>query len=239
METLTDVRERCSNVSDVGRQLRQSWDDRIKFPPTEILECYSRGCLAVLVDLSCEFGGERSTASIHVSRDLSGNMARKVFNFPRCSDYGQFAMFVGNVHAMDDTSRIIRRINSVVRLKVSDELECLGTPHTLYLSVVSGEFVFKGWPRLKDGKFDISRIGGLPTNVVGQLPNNMIQAGPEMVDCFPTEHAESQRDRQCLEILNSLQELLVAELWQDRVVAFLKEPGNLRLEIQDVLIGPF
>jgi len=239
MGTLLQIGECRDNISDVVRELCQASDDRLCFPPTEILERYMGNRLAVLIDLSCEVGGKRTTFAIQMTHDLHSNMAGEIYNLAGGVENNQFAMFIGNIHAVNDKKQIVRRINSAVRLQFFDELECGGLPHSLYLSVISGEFIFKRWRRFKYGKFEIPMVGRLADSVVGQLPDNMIQARSEMMDHFACEDTKAQRDRQRFVILNSLQKLLVAELRQDGIFAVLKEPGDFRLEINDVLVGPF
>lgn len=231
--------ELSNYASDVARELRQSWDDRLDYPPTKITERYLRGDLAVLIELSFEVRGERFNCSTHVTNKLPRQIGVKALNQARSADDDQLAMLVGNVHVVDDQQRIEDGINSAVRLKFSDEFDSIGVPHSLYLSFVSGKFVFRSWPRLKNGKFDVAEVGRRAVGLIGKLPDNMIQTGSKMVNDFSSENAESHRDSQRSVITQSLKDFLVIELRYDGVCAFLKEPVNLQLEIDDILVGPF
>jgi hypothetical protein len=198
-----------------------------------------RGDLAVLVDFSFELGGQRATYTAQATANLHDEVGRQVFDQTCSIEENQLPMFVGNVHALDDCEGVKRRIDSLVRLELLDEIECTSVHHTLYLSVVSGQFVFRRWPLFKDGKFYKSGLLGKSTGFVGTFPNDVIQAGPEMVNDFSCKDAKAKRDGQRLVILDSLRESLILELWENRVLAFTKEPRDLRIEILDVLVGPF
>jgi hypothetical protein len=219
--------------------LYESWDNRLDYPPTKIPERYLRGELAVIIELSVLFSGQRLAYSAHATVNLNSKISRESFEQTTSAEENEFAMLVGNVHVVDDQERAESRTDTLIRLKLLDEVKRVGIQNSLYLSVISGEFVFRGWPRLKDREFDVSRVRGSAIGIVRQFPNDVIQAGPEVVDNFSSKNAESQRNLQRLMVMDSLRVLLVVELWEDWVFAFLKEPGDLGLKIEDVLLGPF
>lgn len=231
--------ELCNNASDVARELRQSWDDRMDYPPTKIPKRHLRGDLAVLIELSFEFRSERFTCAASVTQKLPSKISVKSLNQARGADDDQFTVLVGNVHIVDDQQRIKNGIDSVIRLKFSDEFQGISASHSLYLSFVSGEFVFRGWPNFKDGEFDVPEVRRGAVGVIREFPDDVIQARSKMMNDFPGKGAESQRDSQRSMIIESLQNVLVVELWNDGALAFLKESGHLRLKIDDVLVGPF
>lgn len=229
--------ESHTNVSDIVRELDEFWDNRLDYPPTKVSERYLRGDLAVLVELSQHIGGHlllRQKVSAHFSNEIqwSGEMADGMRD-------NEFPVLVGNVHLVDDPEGINVGRRAIVGLEFENDLECTSVRHALYLSVISGQFVFKRWRRIKNGKFQEGPVSRVPRGIVGQLPNEVIQARPEMMDNLAGKDAEAERNRQRLVIFESLRMFLVVYLGHDGVVAFLKEPGNLGLKIDDVLIGPY
>jgi hypothetical protein len=70
------------------------------------------------------------------------------------------------------------------------------------------------------------------------MPCDMIKTRAQVVNDFTNENAESRRDRQFLVVLDCLKESLVVVLGKRGVLAFLKKPLNLEIEIDDVLVGP-
>jgi len=231
--------EPCYNAADVARELRQSWDDRLDYPPTKIPERYLRGDLGVLIELSFEFGGERSACSVLATHNLHKQILRQPVHGRETANDDEFPVLVGNVHIVDDPEQIGPGTDSLVRLMFFNEFAGTGILHPLYLSFVSGEFVFKRWPFFKKGKFDEPEVGGVAVGVIGQFPDDVVQAGPEMVNDLPGENAEARRNLQRVMIVESLRKFLVIELWDFGILAFFKEPGNLHLEVLDVLVGPF
>jgi sulfur transfer complex TusBCD TusB component (DsrH family) len=60
-----------------------------------------------------------------------------------------------------------------------------------------------------------------------------------MVENLSCKHTEAWWDNAISMILNCLKELLSVVLWKNGVVAFLKKKGDLLIQIEDVLFGPF
>jgi hypothetical protein len=71
-----------------------------------------------------------------------------------------------NVHFVDQPQRISGRGDSVIRLEFLDELERTDVRHSLYFSVIFGTFVFRRWPRLKNGEFEgCTSFGGYRSEI--------------------------------------------------------------------------
>ena len=219
--------ERPANLCDIVREVRETWDNRITFPPAEIPERYMRGDLSILIELSFEFRGKRSACSVQIFSKLVGERTGEINMWNR-AEQGQLSVFVLDVEVMHDPERIVNRVqstfDSLIWLKFLDELSCSKILNTLYLSVVSRRFVFVQWPHLKNGEFVAPSVFPDPEFLNSEFPDNMIQAGAEMVDNLPYENAEAERNLERLVVLNSLQQLLIAEIWEnvDTAYSFLQ-----------------
>jgi hypothetical protein len=151
----------------------------------------------------------------------------------------EFAVLVYNVHFVDNQEGIVGGNRSMVRLEFLDQLERIRIRHTLYLSFVTGKFVFRRWLHIKNGEFEKPPVFGVSGSIVREFPDDVIETRSKMVEDFSGQNAKTSRNREILEIFDSLAMLIAVYLGHDRVFAFLKEPANLGLKIDDVLIGPF
>lgn len=180
--------ERPANLCDIVREVRETWDNRITFPPAEIPERYMRGDLSILIELSFEFRGKRSACSVQILSKLVGERTGEINMWNR-AEQGQLSVFVLDVEVVHDPERIVDRLQStlgsLVWLKFADELQRVKILNTLYFSVVSGRFVFVQWPRLKNGKFVVSPVFPDTEFLDSEFPHDVIQAGAEMVDNLP------------------------------------------------------
>jgi hypothetical protein len=202
------------------------------FPPAKIQERYLRNDFEVLIKVI-----------LNVRRDAASFLAsikREVARDVDASSTGaqdKLSVLIDNVHLVDDEDRSIERVRSVIRLKSPNEFKngCAGNP--LYLSFVTGKFVFIQRLFLKDGKSDSLRVIST-VRFDGKLPRDMVEAGAQVMDDLSNENAESGWDNQPLMVLDCLKKSLVIVLGKRGILAFLEKPLNLSIKIDDVLAGP-
>jgi hypothetical protein len=107
-----------------------------------------------------------------------------------------------------------------------------------YFSFVSGNAVFIDRLLVENREFNASRM--FPSVLfAGELPCDVVETRPEMMDDFTCNYTEAEWDRTIFMVVNSLKEQLLVVLGQDGVFAFLKKTGDFRLQIADTLVGPF
>jgi hypothetical protein len=73
---------------------------------------------------------------------------------------------------------------------------------------------------------------------IGEVPNNVIQTGPEMVNHFASENTETQWDALIPVIRDGLLPNLVIWMGDNWVLPTLNKDSDLGLQVDDVLIGP-
>jgi hypothetical protein len=78
----------------------------------------------------------------------------------------------------------------------------------------------------------------LPVFDVREVPDDMVEARSQMVNDLTRKHTEPERDRALTVVLDCLGNNLLVVIAEERVVAFLKEPGDFGLKVLDVLVGP-
>src|SRR6266702_1986182 len=91
---------------------------------------------------------------------------------------------------------VIHRRFSRCGLQLLDDRFRSGISDALYLSLVSGMFLFVV-PIENDGKLNLS-WGFNSLDGVGQLPSDVVEAGAEVVDNFTGSDAESKGNRDFL-----------------------------------------
>jgi hypothetical protein len=146
----------------------------------------------------------------------------------------KLSMLIDDVEVVDDIQRVVQGVGGVMRLKFFDESTDIQVCDSVYFSFklfapVMVERLFK------NRKLNMPNI---PYKVfMREMPNNVVKAGSEMMNDFSGEHTESWWNEAILMVLNRLTEQLSIVLWQRGVVAFLKEKGDLSIQIEDVLLG--
>lgn len=217
-------------------KLIQQWDERLRLPLTEIPQGYHRGKLSIVLQIGFGFClGDYSLQVTHhrISEGVGINCDPTAGNAQ-----DKFFVLIRNVHVMEQQQGIGSRIGGIVRLKPLDHVQNSDVADSLYFSFVTGKTVFVPWPRFQDGKFDEPSIFAAPVIGRGELPNDVVKAGTQMVDDLARQDAKSERNSQFLKVLECLKEKLHIFLWDNCITAFLEEPIGLDLQIKDVLAGP-
>jgi hypothetical protein len=233
--------ENVNDPFDFNEEFSKPLDHRIRWPFTELPERYTRGDFRLLLKCSAErevFGLGKFALTVELSLIPKITPAGRETDFCAGIDDNQFSMLIEPIHVVDDEKKIIRNIGpGVVRLHLFDPLSDLSICDCLYFSFVSLNFLFLNRFLLKDRKLD-EILSGDSRCAVGEVPNNMIETGPQMMDHFSRENAESRRDTLISVIRNGLLPNLVIWIGNDWVLATFNEDSNLGLKIDDILIGP-
>jgi len=231
--------------ADVIRELRERWDNRLTTPLSKLPERYVRGDLAILLNCSAHHGAlfERERFSLLMFKDDPPKSLHRRWKGKDHIDAGidnyKFPVLVESIHVMNDENGLTGRITpSSVWLQCANEFPNANIRDTLYLSLVSAKFVFVPWPMLKNAKFDGAGVIN-PRAIVRKKPNNMVENRPELMNNFPSENTEAQRNRLVSMVIDGLLPHLVIWMGDRWVLPVLDESVDLRLEIEDVLVGPF
>lgn len=146
-------------------------------------------------------------------------------------------MLIKSVHIVNDAEGIIQRaVTSLVRLEFVDSVADVRIRNSLYVSVITGRFVFRR-SALKDGELD-SVLVVAPVSETGEMPSDMVQARPKMMNDLAAQNPETDRDKQVMMIIGRCLPLLIIWIGENWVFAATEEADDLTVEIDDVLVGP-
>jgi len=230
--------ETGDNTSDEVLKIKQAWDDRLVFPLSELPKRYVGGKLSILLKLACNIGGNRAEIIGRIT-SCEFQQMRRDGEVKAESNDDQLSVFVDAVHVVNDPDWVVERLRSVIRLQIANELKGRDAADSLYLSVVSGSFVFIAGRIPEYGKLDSGRTVS-PRIGIGQLPRDVIETRPEVVNDLPDKDGEAERHRRILMVVAdrcaSGLKILVTPNW---VFATLEEERNIGLQITDTLVGPF
>ncbi len=153
-------------------------------------------------------------------------------------------MFVFVIKLLKDGKWVIRRIHSLVRLEFFNEIESGNrsiVQNSLYLSVVTGDFVFVAGSKRIDGENRKANPPGVlvPVLSIGEHPRDVFQRGTEMMNDLSSDNAESERNRVFGVELSKFLSRLLLIVTETTFGAFTEKGDDLGIQIDDALFGPF
>lgn len=232
-----DNRKTVNHLDDVVVKLRQSWNDRSDCPPTKISERYLRNVVMIALEFSLKIFGSNFVVRGFISHDVLVERTGDIQLDIRRND-DQLPVFIENVHTVKDQKGAIERVGGFIGLQIPNEGTGVRICDSLYFSFVTRNFLFVDRFILKNGELDLTKVL-LSGGSIRELPNDVIQAGSQMVNDFPREHFESHRDGPISVILHSIKNSIIVYIGHDWVFAGLKKEADFSLKITDVLVGPF
>jgi hypothetical protein len=229
--------EHIDNLHDRVVQFSQGLDHRLDFPPTEILERDLRKELAIGLKFKCDldWGSVGMCALISLDDSLNGLPPSHA---PGRRIQDKLSVFIENIHVVNDREGEVDVVRGVVRLKTFNQPPNAGICDSLYFCFVSGELLLVDRLEVKDRELNFSGMFD-PGIRGGEMPCQMIEGGPQMVDDLFCQYTEAEWNLKLFMILNSLKVQLVLWIGQGGVFAFIEKPGDFSLQITGVLFGPY
>jgi hypothetical protein len=237
MQLWRELTERFHLLEREIVQQQETLYDRLYFPVDEIPERYLRQNLSVALKLRLQHGVTSCRINARIIYIPSHDIHRELESACIEGD-GKFFMFIPNVELLDDQKKAVVRAGGVIGLEFLDQVPHPRVGNSIYLSFVTGKHVIGCGSIFENGKLDKTSI--LAGFIVrgGEQPSDMIEARPEMMNDLSGQYSKAERDRAIPVILDLLKEKLFVILAENGVVAFIKKPINLQLQIEDVLLGP-
>jgi hypothetical protein len=174
----------CDNSENVLKQFIQCRNDRTEWPISKIGERYHGGRLSVLLDLRGELGEQIVQCHAMLSQ-VRGDNVKGQFDTTFREAKDERAVFIDDVHLVQDQERLVgNTVGGFVRLEVFDPLAEHGIGDSLYHSLVTGNFLFRGWSGPAHG--ELNKGGGLPSIfLTRKLPHQIVQGGAKVVNDLP------------------------------------------------------
>lgn len=237
--SLEKTLELPNNDLGIADKLSKAWNNRLEFPPRELPKRYMGGYLAIHLHGSLVLN-ERSWAFCLVVLHEGPHSLRPELSSQNAIEQCEFPMLIESVHLVDDKKRTVLRVGAkgTVWLKSLDECLGIGVRDSLYLSLISGKFIFTNRLNIKNRELD--SVGMVkPIGAARQLPHQMIQARPEMVHNLSCQNAKPEWDRSVKMVISDYLKHLVILIWDDGILAVVEKGIDLPIEITDTLVGPF
>ena len=233
--SVSDTCEFFARGDSVVKQCNQSLTDGLNPHPAKIPERYVglRGALTLKV--ICDLGGVKFGMcplitfkdAFHLDREYDGSSGGK--------DNKLFVL-IDDVEIVDDPQGTVQRVGGIIRLHMFDQEPGIRFCDSLYFSFKSLTASFIDRPFLENRKLNLPPVVYWADR---EMPSNVVKTRPELMDPLTRENAKAWWDDKILMVLNSLKQSLAVVVWENGVVAFLKEPLDFDIEIADVLFGPF
>jgi len=152
----------------------------------------------------------------------------------KCRTHGnQKTMLIDTIKLVETPERVVP---STVWFGSVDSIYCV-LPYSLYYSIAKG-WVTRGVPG--NGVTDTSRIGwGTTDSENDELVSQVVQGTPEILEGIARDCGDDDRNRlEIGDVINQLSRLRIA-LGGDLIWPGIMEDSDCRLNITDVLLGPF
>jgi hypothetical protein len=253
--------------SDTIGELRERWDDRFTLASPALLKRYVEGELSIHLHIRCLLdGGSAEFCAVFERANHLGTTHGEIeafhgaFPLPGCepkreglpaqgaADNVDKSVLISHVEFVDVPERVFAKlVPSLVRLKPLDCVHDSDAGSLLFLG--SSGFVFLGVPFFgfpDDGKLR----PGVGFTAVGehQLVHQVVERGTQVVDRVPDDEAEPEgpddeaepeggilRNPSGRDLLSRLR----VTVKDDSVGVEVKEGLDFKLEVLDVLVGPF
>jgi len=221
------------NLVDMDEQKRQPFDDGSFDVATKLCERYCRGELVVHIHVALESEQYRKQfcwSIVHVDSPVL-----EVQPY-RPDDQDKFMVFVDNAQVMQNPERIVGCFDSkLIRLQSIDGCRCAGA-NSLYFSTETLRYEFLRRLDLEDRELVSS--GRLLAVGEHQLPDEMVESRPQLVDDFSSQDGEFNWNAAGRMILKRISKSLQVGVGDGSVFARIKEGVGFQIQIEDVLFGP-